>query len=499
MHRVDTADVAAVMPVIAAPGPNPDSFFRKFVTSVQRGTVVPTDWLNSVQEEIAGAIEAAGLTLTKGTLTQLEAAIIILAGSTDTTLFAQSDAASVSVFTAHGRVIISCLDSASGTPSVTGAAAAAIACDGGVTVSGAAAAAIASRGGTAGGVRSLLAATDGLYVIGGERNSVISCEGSGANSGNGGALIACQDNPSIGTGTENGLIAASSGNSQIVTGADQCAIIGSEGGSLIGANGDRSLMLGVNNCRMGVGASAAQSAIIGCGNVTVDGAQAVILASLGVAAAGADVDNEGAKAAIIACSGTAANPTRIDTTAAEVLIAAARQARITEGDRSAIIACDNALLNATTHDECAMLASTEVEIVGAAGNAAIIACEGDTGTARISGGQRNAMIGVKGRLDIGGDNCVILGSIFTGITAITDTEIVAGGAGTALTWKIHSDTGEAEFAALDVNDAQAISGAGGPPTLAATTAGATGPATAAQATWLRIEIGGVDHFFAAWT
>jgi len=44
----------------------------------QEATVLPADWLNSVQEEIAGVIEFAGIALSKPTRTQLRQAIVTL-------------------------------------------------------------------------------------------------------------------------------------------------------------------------------------------------------------------------------------------------------------------------------------------------------------------------------------------------------------------------------------------------------------------------------------
>lgn len=47
----------------------------------QPGTKCDSAWLNAVQEELAGAIEAAGITLVKGTNDQLAAAILAVANS----------------------------------------------------------------------------------------------------------------------------------------------------------------------------------------------------------------------------------------------------------------------------------------------------------------------------------------------------------------------------------------------------------------------------------
>ena len=67
----------------AAPGPlatvDPAFFRRPNVGSGDQGTIVTADWCNDIQGELATAILAAGLTLTKGTITQLRDAIPLLA------------------------------------------------------------------------------------------------------------------------------------------------------------------------------------------------------------------------------------------------------------------------------------------------------------------------------------------------------------------------------------------------------------------------------------
>ena len=67
MHRIDSSGATA------------DNKFTDGNPAVgQEGTVVDADWLNDVQENIAHAIEAAGITLVKGDSTQLAAAIVAL-------------------------------------------------------------------------------------------------------------------------------------------------------------------------------------------------------------------------------------------------------------------------------------------------------------------------------------------------------------------------------------------------------------------------------------
>lgn len=68
MHRVDNATSAITRPVPQVVGPNPNGYY-------QNNTVVDADWLNAVQEEIVGVILAAGMSLSKSYVTQLNEAI----------------------------------------------------------------------------------------------------------------------------------------------------------------------------------------------------------------------------------------------------------------------------------------------------------------------------------------------------------------------------------------------------------------------------------------
>lgn len=76
MYRIDNATAAASLPAASDPGPNPDSYYTEGNpgTGVP-ATVVPAEHLNMIQEEIARAIEAAGITLDKGTRNQLARAM----------------------------------------------------------------------------------------------------------------------------------------------------------------------------------------------------------------------------------------------------------------------------------------------------------------------------------------------------------------------------------------------------------------------------------------
>jgi hypothetical protein len=77
MFRIDNATAAALAaPTVA--GPNPDKYF----TDGDPGggipaTILPAEWANMVQEEIAGLIEASGLTLDKSDRAQMQSAVLM--------------------------------------------------------------------------------------------------------------------------------------------------------------------------------------------------------------------------------------------------------------------------------------------------------------------------------------------------------------------------------------------------------------------------------------
>ncbi len=68
MHRVDNATSAITRPVPQVVGPNPNGYY-------QNNTIVDADWLNAVQEEIVAVILAAGMSINKSYVTQLNEAI----------------------------------------------------------------------------------------------------------------------------------------------------------------------------------------------------------------------------------------------------------------------------------------------------------------------------------------------------------------------------------------------------------------------------------------
>src|SRR5690242_9782224 len=76
MYRIDNSTAATSMPAVAAPGPKPDGFFTKGnpLTPIP-ATIVDDDWLNTLQEELIAVVQAAALTPSKSTRTQVRDAI----------------------------------------------------------------------------------------------------------------------------------------------------------------------------------------------------------------------------------------------------------------------------------------------------------------------------------------------------------------------------------------------------------------------------------------
>ena len=85
MHRIDHPAAASSLPAPFAEGA--PGFFKEGSPSAgDPPTEVSADWLNAVQEEIVGAILAAGLALSKLDNDQLSAAIPLLAIPAGTTV-----------------------------------------------------------------------------------------------------------------------------------------------------------------------------------------------------------------------------------------------------------------------------------------------------------------------------------------------------------------------------------------------------------------------------
>lgn len=81
MYRIDNATAAVALPAPAVVGPKPNAFFTKGnPDGGVAATIVDDDWANAIQEEMAYAIEQAGIVLSKTDRTQLFAAILYHAG-----------------------------------------------------------------------------------------------------------------------------------------------------------------------------------------------------------------------------------------------------------------------------------------------------------------------------------------------------------------------------------------------------------------------------------
>lgn len=76
MHRIDSFGTAAISPALETPVTSPGYFTKGNPSTSTPATIVSQDWLNAVQEELVGVVVAAGLTPTKGTNTQLLAALL---------------------------------------------------------------------------------------------------------------------------------------------------------------------------------------------------------------------------------------------------------------------------------------------------------------------------------------------------------------------------------------------------------------------------------------
>lgn len=84
MYRIDNSTAAAVMPVVGAVGPKPNSFFT--VGSAVGGvpaTVVDADWLNNVQEELMSVLTAANIAGDKTKVNLLYLSILAIIGAND--------------------------------------------------------------------------------------------------------------------------------------------------------------------------------------------------------------------------------------------------------------------------------------------------------------------------------------------------------------------------------------------------------------------------------
>lgn len=76
MYRIDNSTAATTLPTPEAVGPNPNGYFTNGnPAGGVAATVVDGDWLNALQEELAGAVTASGRVLSKTNNGQLAEAI----------------------------------------------------------------------------------------------------------------------------------------------------------------------------------------------------------------------------------------------------------------------------------------------------------------------------------------------------------------------------------------------------------------------------------------
>jgi len=78
MQRIDSEDVSASLPAPQPLGATPGYFKDPDAILGTLGTKITADWLNAIQEEIAGVILEAGLTLDKTATDQLKTAVLQL-------------------------------------------------------------------------------------------------------------------------------------------------------------------------------------------------------------------------------------------------------------------------------------------------------------------------------------------------------------------------------------------------------------------------------------
>jgi hypothetical protein len=459
MHRIDGSDVVLAVPTPSAVGT--PGYFRKADTgTATKGTVVSTDWLNAVQEEIAGVIEGAGLALSKTDRGQLSAAIgggaAVKSHATDTGV----------VTTSHLRAVI------------------------------------ASAAGQADGAAALVMACGSTCRASGTQSAVICSDGSHA-SGAASAIVASTDADCSGT---NSAVIASIGAMTIAgTGAFVAASVKGSGSGIVTTGG---AYVAAIACTGGTGTCAVdgiQAAAIGCGEATdVGGTQAVALAVAGCTLPGTNValaaattgDVGGTRNFGAALSGTAGTFNAASSDCV-MFASSAGSGFGANAQRSALVACNDVDCGDTgAAVNSGGLAALYGEIDGNRSGMAF--SEGADATNKIVvTGADSAAIGVNGGLTISGSRTIVVASSTTGAgPAVSENDVLAGVSGAAIVWKLNSSTGKATVQSLDVNDGIALGG-GAAPTLG--TIGGSGPTAAGQAQWLRVSIGGTAHYIPAWT
>jgi len=486
VHRIDSTNAVAVFPAASPVGPTV-GFFAKAATKAQ-ATVLTSDWANSVQEEIAGVIVAAGLTLNKADNAQMALAInsLIFGGVG----FAAAGPINASVGPAAVALpngLLCVWDAGGGGPQVGPFSAGSVV--------------VAAGGGLVDGTSSILAASDGGSLRGDR------CVGL-ALSGTAGVIDA---------------------------GATNSGVMASTSGSEIGANAQGSLVLASDGADLGKNSNAFSSVIAGSLNVELDGNRAAIIAAAGTTIDGDDVDNEGGTSAIIAAAGSSTRRTLIGPTVGGSLVAAAANVEISTGENSAIIASgrDTAAVGRPTIITTAYaamiaasnggviagdaqisaivacglsLGSRRPEIQGTAGLAAIVASSGemrissgthaviaasanDTATPTQITGDQALVLGVRtGGAIVSGSASAIVCSTTSGAgPTLAADNTIAGASGAALTWQLDSSTGRGTFDKMTLTDTSTLS-AGGAAALANT------PTGTAALRWFRVSDGATDYW-----
>jgi len=467
MFRIDGTDNVAVKPAKSAVGTQ--GYFRKADTTTStRGTVVTTDWLNAVQDEIAGVIEAAGLVLNKADDGQLEDALkawVEIAG----VISDLADTGSVS--TTHTRVVVGSTNSraqaantlaaASQTSSASGTESAVIACDTS-QATGDQTAALASTNTIAGGVDTAIIASDTSQC------------GAGAS---GQRAIVGSATCTISTTTDHAAIIAS--DTCNLTGNIDKAILASAGCDV---DGDRAATIAsFNGCNVDASVSAVvagdDAQVSSTGStlfaaaveaVYLAGDTSATIASEGATVLGIDCQNNGQRTAIIASYGGAATQTIVALGVTDSIVAASNYASLANGDRCAIIACTEATISSSSSEHaivaceggatisasgpgCAIIASiddgsaapaisgagaTASAIVASIGDidvtgqgSAAVACTTGAGTGPVVSGDHSAAIGSDGVFDVSSNNCVVLASSWgpVAINLATDANKVVMG------------------------------------------------------------------------
>lgn len=495
-HRIDgsvSANVATVKPAAGAVGAVVGYFAA--AASEAQATVMTFAWANMVQEEIAGVVVGAGLSLDKANDGQLLTAINTLIAGTQAVAFAASDVGGGSISgTTTDTLAIICTWAST---SVTSA-------NGGV--------AIACGGGSVSGTGALLAASTAGTIAG------TNCVGM-ALSGSAGSFNASASN---------------------------CAMIGSASGSSFGASARRAVVLGSDGCDVGVSFNAYNAACVAALNCELGANRSAIIASSGSTTGGSDVLVEAGPTFIAAARGsTTHGKVEVKGSASYVGVLASADTEITNGAYLGVVASgrdasgysgvlisgasNNVLVGASTAAVvdgtgvdvfilgCAESVSAKIpEITGTGQIGGILA---STGAASIGTGAVNALIfcatndsvnktqvtgaqsfigGVRtGGATVSGSASALVCSTTSGAgPTLSSNNILAGASGTALTWQLDSSSGMGTFQDLTLTSAfDATTGGSAASAKPNLPTGATGT----NFRWIKVNDGSADYWVPAWS